>query len=214
MSLTLVQACPLCSHPSAFFYEDTRGKYFRCKECCGVFLDRAFLLSRNEEQARYEEHNNDIDDVGYQKFVSPITNSIMRDFTPDHDGLDFGAGTGPVITKVLTDHQYCIKLYDPFFHNEPALLGKQYDYIACCEVIEHFHYPSKEFALLRGCLRPGGKLYCMTDLFHDALDFKNWYYRNDPTHVFIYCERTCEWIKETFNFSSVTVDGRLVTFAR
>lgn len=43
---------------------------------------------------RYQKHNNDIEDDGYQKFVAPITTAIMKDFTQNHKGLDFGAGTG------------------------------------------------------------------------------------------------------------------------
>jgi len=39
----------------------------------------------------------------------------MKDFNTNHKGLDFGAGTGPVISKVLKDKGYCIAQYDIFF---------------------------------------------------------------------------------------------------
>lgn len=120
---------------------------------------------------RYQKHNNDIEDDGYQQFVSPITLAIMRDFTQNHKGLDFGAGIGPVIFKILKDQGYMIRLYDPFFHNYPNLLKAQYDYIAVCEVIEHFHDPKKEFSLLKKLLRQNGKLYCMTNIYMNILIF-------------------------------------------
>jgi 2-polyprenyl-3-methyl-5-hydroxy-6-metoxy-1,4-benzoquinol methylase len=48
----------------------------------------------------------------------------------------------------LEDDGYKIKQFDPFFHNDIAVLRRSYDYIVCCEVIEHFHSPSKEFELI------------------------------------------------------------------
>ena len=157
-------------------------------------------------------HNNDVDDIGYQQFVSPITSAVMNDYSSEHKGLDFGAGTGPVISKVLTDNQFNIKAYDPFFHNHSQLLNETYDFIACCEVIEHFYAPSKEFSLLKSLLKPNGRLYCMTDIYHENIDFHDWYYKNDPTHVFFYQQQSFVYIKEEYGFSDVFIDGRLITF--
>jgi len=98
------------------------------------------------------------------------------------------------------------------FHSSPTLLKETYNYIACCEVIEHFYNPKKEFALLKKLLKPNGKLYLMTALFDKTIDFHTWYYKNDPTHVFIYQEKTINWIKNEFDFSAVTIKGRLITF--
>ncbi|MFW5427416.1 MAG: class I SAM-dependent methyltransferase, partial [Methylophagaceae bacterium] len=155
---------------------------------------------------------NDVDDKGYQQFVSPITSSVLRHHIPEQVGLDFGAGTGPVIAKVLADHGFKLDLYDPFFHNNSELLAGQYDYVVCCEVMEHFYKPDEEFALLKRLLKPNGRLYCMTDLYHEDIDFPNWYYQKDNTHVFFYHLRSLEYIKQQFGFSDLSVDGRLVTF--
>jgi len=62
-------------------------------------------------------------------------------------------------------------LYDPFFHPKSELLAKKYDFIIACEVIEHFHDPRKEFELLYKLLNQGGKLYLMTDLYSQEVDF-------------------------------------------
>ncbi len=206
--------CPLCSSLAEEFYRDMRKTYYRCPECKGIFLDAALLPTFDEEKDRYNTHNNDVEDKGYQKFVSPIVNSILRDYEPTDTGLDFGAGTGPVISKMLSDSDYQIVQYDPFFYNYPDLLARKYNYIACCEVIEHFHDPQKEFLLLKELLASGGRLYCMTDIYNDAINFGKWYYINDPTHVFIYQEETFSWIKEKMAFKKVDVKGRLVIFER
>lgn len=211
--IQLKTLCPLCAKPGTVFYQYKEKLFYQCTHCYGIFMDAAYQPSPENEKIRYEEHNNDTEDKKYQQFVSPITSAIIRDFKPKHKGLDFGAGTGPVISKVLIEHNYQIKQYDPFFSNYPELLNDQYDYIACCEVIEHFSNPYKEFGLLKRLLLPNGKLYCMTDLYNENIDFHNWYYKNDQTHVFIYHEKTIQWIKREFEFSHLTLEDRLITFS-
>ncbi len=208
----MINYCPLCSGTSTIFYQKNKQLFYKCDNCFGIFLDKSLRPNRNDELLRYKEHNNDINDKRYQKFVLPITSSIIKDFTKNNKGLDFGAGTGPVISKVLKDNNFSIEQYDPFFHNYPDLLNKKYDYIACCEVIEHFYNPGKEFKLLKKLLLQNGILYCMTDIYNENINFDNWYYKNDPTHVFIYHKKTIDWIKENFGFNKTTIKGRLITF--
>ena len=181
-------------------------------ECKGIFVHENNRINKESEKLVYLQHKNDVNDKGYQKFVSPVTDAILRDFTPNSKGLDFGAGTGPVLSKVLQDNNYSIKQYDPFFHNYPQLLQKKYDYIGSCEVIEHFYNPYKEFKLLKSISNPHAKLYLMTEIYNDGIDFASWYYKNDPTHVFFYSEDTFKWIKNRFDFSALNIDKRLIIF--
>ncbi len=204
--------CPLCNSDSEIFYQFKKRLYYQCNNCSGIFVDKNLIPNKEAEIKRYKEHKNDVNDENYQQFVSPITSAIMRDFSQEDKGLDFGAGTGPVISKVLKDNNFKISLYDPLFHNYPNILESQYNYIACCEVIEHFHNPPKEFNLLKKLLLENGKLYCMTSLYDKSIDFHNWNYKNDLTHVFIYHENTIHWIKKHFGFSKALIEGRLITF--
>ncbi len=206
---SLTEQCPLCHQNSKRFYLDI---FYCCNECEGIFKRRQSLPTPQEEIKRYEEHNNDVNDIRYQNFVSPITNAVKSNFSTEHLGLDFGSGTGPVISKVLSDYEYNIKQFDPFFCNDTDVLQLKYDYIVCCEVIEHFHFPDKEFHLLKHLLKPKGHLYCMTHLYSKEIYFANWYYKNDDTHVFIYQPRTLYKIKELYNFSALVIEKRLVTF--
>ena len=171
-----------------------------------------FLPSPEEERKIYMEHINDVTDVRYQNFASPIINAVKNNFSINSLGLDFGSGTGPVISKVLGDNRYKLMQYDPYFCNDTYALHLKYDYIVCCEVIEHFHSPSKEFELLKNLLKPNGHLYCMTHLYDNKIDFDNWYYKNDNTHVFIYQRETLVKIKDRYKFSSLTIEDRLMTF--
>jgi len=204
--------CPLCSGKKYIYYRFKERTYYQCEKCAGISLDESDRLSPADEMKRYLEHNNDVEDIKYQNFVKPIILAICNDFNRHNKGLDYGAGTGPVITKILTDDSYNIKTYDPYFHNFPYYLKKKYDYIACCEVIEHFYHPYREFKRLKTLLSKNGALYCQTDIYKDNISFKNWYYKNDPTHVFFYTEKTVCWIKEKFNFKEGTIKNRLITF--
>ena len=205
--------CPLCNSESRLFYYNNKKKYFKCMFCFSVFLLPEYFLSPEMEKKRYKEHNNDVNDPGYQKFVKPIIDEISVKFNQVHLGLDFGAGTGPVITKLLEEKGYKMKLYDPFFWNDPQILELKFDFIACCEVMEHFHNPAKEFKLLRSLLKAEGSIYCMTELILEEQDFSNWYYKNDPSHVFFYHNKALKWIQKNFNFSYLKIKGRLIELA-
>lgn len=205
--------CPLCHGIGKEFYENKSKRYYQCECCKGVFLEPSLRHSSDIEKARYLNHNNDVHDDGYQQFVSPITSAVMNHQMPKHLGLDFGAGTGPVIAKVLADNQFEVQLYDPFFHPHPQLLNDTYDFIVCCEVMEHFYQPDKEFALLKSLLKQNGRLYCMTEPYHDDIDFHHWYYKKDDTHVFFYHHQSLQYIKDKFGFSNVTIKGRLIIYS-
>jgi len=205
----LSENCPLCNQYGEIFYRD---RFFCCNECSGIFMASGFLPNLEEERKRYEQHKNDVTNVNYQNFVLPIINAVKNNFSINSLGLDFGAGTGPVISKVLGDNGYKLRQFDPFFCNDTDALQLKYDYIVCCEVIEHFHSPSKEFELLKNLLKPNGHLYCMTHLYAKEIDFDNWYYKNDITHVFIYQRETLVKIKGRYKFSSLTIEDRLLTF--
>ena len=78
--------------------------------------------------------------------------------------------------------------------------------------MEHFHKPDEEFLILKGLLKPGGSLLCKTDLHHPEINFEKWYYKNDPTHVFIYTKDSCHWIAKHFGFELEFIDDRSPVF--
>ena len=129
-------------------------------------------------------------------------------------GLDYGCGKGPVITHQLKAKGFLIDLYDPYFYPDTSYLHKTYDYIFSCEVFEHFYHPFDEITKLRKLLNPGGLLIIKTHLFNNQTDFKNWYYRKDQTHVFIYTFKTFEYIAEHFGFDIVRLSEKLVVLRK
>lgn len=204
--------CNLCKSTSVTIFNTKNNNYYKCANCLAIYMDSESFVSKDKEIERYKEHNNNVNDLGYQKFVNPIVNKVLSNYKNTHKGLDFGCGTGPVVTKLLRDKAYNITTYDPFFDNNIKALKTTYDYIVCCEVIEHFHNPLQEFQLLKSLLNSKGKLFCMTDVYNETIVFDNWYYRNDQTHVIFYQQKTLEWLAKHLNFSKVTVEKRLIIF--
>ena len=204
--------CPLCNSIATLFFFFFKHLFYKCNTCDGIFRPKLTFLTAEEEKAHYEKHNNDVFDERYQAFVSPIVEAVLQDFSPEAKGLDFGSGTGPVIAKMLTDKGYQVQNYDLFFAKEPSLLKEKYDYVSCCEVMEHFHHPYQEFELLKSLLLPKGKLFCKTEVYNNQTPFENFCYKDDFTHVFIYQLKTLEWIQKNLRFSKVSVYDKLIVF--
>lgn len=204
--------CPLCGSSSDPFFQGKRREYDKCPVCQLISLIDEHRLDEKAERERYERHNNDVDDPGYQRFVKPVVDAILEQYTPDNRGLDFGCGNGPVISYLLEKEGFRISKYDPFFHPDRSVLKEGYDFIILSEVMEHFHDPSREFELLFSLLEPNGKIFCLTDLYGDSIDFENWYYKDDETHVLFYHWKSIEYISSRFGNSKYSIDGRMIIF--
>lgn len=146
--------------------------------------------------------------------MSPITSRVLKDFSPKEKGLDYGCGTGPVVTTELEKEGYSIVLYDPYFYPNKEVLKTTYDFIICCEVMEHFYEPKREFSELAARLNPGGKLYCKTSIYSEEINFDNWFYKNDSTHVFFYTEKSLEWIKNNLGYKKLNIEPKIIVFSR
>lgn len=101
---------------------------------------------------------------------------------------------------MMTEAGHRMAVYDPLFFDDPKLLEEQYDFIACTEVVEHFHHPYEEFVQLDQLLKPGGWLAVMTTFQTDDAAFANWHYRRDPTHVVFYREKTFQTIAQSHHW--------------
>ena len=202
--------CTLCGNRAHPFGKVRERDFYECSNCRAVIMDPEFYVDREGEVYRYETHDNDVEDPRYQNFVSPLVEEVMSDYAAGHSGLDYGSGTGPVAAKLLRDAGYEVTTYDPFFERNPAAFRKSYDFIISSEVVEHFHHPAREFRLLREMLKPGGHLYCMTLRYSEEIDFENWHYAQDETHVIFYHEETAKWIQSAFNFDGLELKERLI----
>ena len=206
--------CRLCNEKTIDFGKFQDREFVQCVVCQSVQVLPDYYLSVEAEKARYLLHDNDIRDPGYLDFVQPLLQKIKSEQNPQASGLDYGCGTGPIIAAELEKAGFNISLYDPYFKNDTELLRRHYEFIICCEVMEHFQNPNSSFSKLSSLLQPDGKLYCKTALYNSAINFKNWHYKNDSTHVFFYTEKSLKWIAEHLNFSLVTINPEVIIFTK
>ena len=186
--------CPLCSAAAATpFHADKRRRYLCCESCSLVFVPPAFFLSREAERAEYDLHRNAIGDPGYRAFLSRLAKPLLARLPPASRGLDFGCGPGPALAHMLREAGHEVALYDSFYAPVPDVFDGRYDFICATEVVEHLHAPGRELARLWSLLEPGGWLGVMTKLVRDRAAFSRWHYKNDPTHVCFFSERTWQW---------------------
>lgn len=189
------RSCPVCATLNTQLLLKTPDKsYFKCDHCAARFLDRPHHLSKTEERAHYECHQNEINDPGYRKFLSKLFIPFTKKLSLGAHGLDYGAGPGPALAAMFVEAGFSMDLYDPFFHKNSDVLKARYDFIVCTETAEHFSNPADEFARLFSLLRPGGWLGVMTSFQIDDDQFETWHYRKDPTHVVFYREQTLRYI--------------------
>jgi len=190
--------CPLCHSSNVSLFHELI--FYGCKECGLVFKDQKNWPSKEVEKARYLEHNNSLDDEGYKNFLLNLADPLTKILKKGALGLDYGCGPVPALSELIGRQGFECSNYDPMFYNDKKLLQKKYDFITCCEVVEHFHDPANEFKRLRSLLKQGGVLAISTQIVPN--NFADWWYHKDITHVVFYSTVTFEWIKKYYDFYS------------
>ena len=200
--------CPLCQENKTEVFQ---GDYFRCSNCAFIFLDPNKRVDPKEEKRQYDLHENNPEDPGYRKFLSQIIDPLKQYLPREKKlkGLDYGSGPGPTLNLMLEEEGIEMRLYDPFYHPHEENLKRKYDVITCTEVAEHFFNPFAEFKKLKSLLKNGGVLGIMTDLYTEDMDFKNWHYIKDPTHVGFFSPYSLNWLAENLDLK-VEIFGKRV----
>lgn len=191
----MADQCPLCcSKQSQPYFENKYSNYLVCSECDLVFSPKACHLSSSEEKVRYDSHQNSPEDKHYRQFLSKVFNPVMDFIKPGAVGLDFGCGPGPTLSVMFEEQGYKVDLFDKFYANDPDIFDHQYDFITATEVVEHLDNPNKELTRLYQMLNQGGVLAVMTKILDDKINFKSWYYKDDPTHICFFSQDTMNHI--------------------
>ncbi|WP_366655486.1 class I SAM-dependent methyltransferase [Fodinicurvata sp. EGI_FJ10296] len=203
---TTAAPCPLCAVGSGRHFAEVNGRrYLRCPNCLLTWLAPAQRPDADAELAEYGHHDNRPDDPGYRRFlnkaVEPLCLRLAEKGVAQADGLDFGCGPGPTLSVMMDERGHRFVDFDPFFRPDGRLLKRRYDAIACTEVAEHFHDPTREFTLLDSLLVPGGVLAVMTSILYDDDAFAGWHYIRELSHVVFYRPETMVWIATQFGWS-------------
>lgn len=204
--------CGLCeSTENNHYYRDEKRQwdYFQCRQCELVFRDPNTYLIHDEEKKRYQTHDNNIQNQGYVKFLTPVVETLLPYLKKGDRGLDFGSGPGPILDQLFAKHNFDVKNYDPYFDYHPDLLDETYDFITCTETFEHFSIPFKELVAMTACLKSRGYLLLMTEMYKDLDHFANWGYRMDPTHVCFLNPKGLKWIADKWAYEIISSSGRI-----
>lgn len=176
-------------------------------------MDEKDHLVADEEKKRYSFHQNSIENEGYVQFLSRIIEPAMQYLSAGMTGIDYGCGPNPVLAQLSEIKGLKCNYYDPFFFPE-INTERKYDFVFATECFEHFFRPADELKRICSILNTGGILGIMTEFVTDTTDFCNWYYKNDPTHVCFYGEKSLEYICNTYGFNELYNDKQRVIILR
>lgn len=190
--------CTICgSRTIKIYHEIMKMNYYCCEFCQFISKDCDINLTKEKELARYNSHQNSVDDPQYVSYFHHFIYEIILNYCkPGMTGLDFGSGSEPVLATLLERNcDFKMDIYDLYYSPLKIYIGKHYDFITSTEVFEHLRNPLDYFKLLKSHLKEDGILAIMTN-FHQNSDqhFKTWHYTRDPTHVSFYSPRTFEVI--------------------
>ena len=193
-------SCPLCGgNESSAYHQDKKRDYLHCCACNLVFVPAAQHLSRADEKATYDLHENHADDPGYRKFLSRLFLPMVERIQESAKGLDFGCGPGPTLSVMFEEAGHSVAPYDVFYQADMAVLNDQYDFITLSEVAEHLSRPGAELGRLWDCLKPEGWMGIMTKRVIDKDAFARWHYIRDQTHICFFSELTFQWLAEKWS---------------
>jgi hypothetical protein len=205
--------CKICAGETELL-RDKKFKidYYICSYCEYIFMDEVALVSPEQEVARYNEHNNSMENEGYVNMFKEFLKIAVDPYAEQiKTALDFGCGPGPVLSTLLQQKGFEVDTYDPYFAPEEIYKNKCYDLITATEVFEHLQDPLQTARLLKEHLTNGGILAIMT-MFHpgDAAAFSSWWYRRDSTHISFFRPRTLTVLAELLGLKVLTFDRKNV----
>ncbi|WP_232802403.1 class I SAM-dependent methyltransferase [Alloalcanivorax mobilis] len=209
------EACRLCGHRDcAAFASVGERHYWRCPHCSLTFLGAAQLPDRQAEKQQYDLHENHPDDPGYRRFLDQLARPLGERLTRGAQGLDFGCGPGPALARLMAERGFATRVYDPLYADDQRVLRQRYDFVTCTEVLEHLHWPEREWATFARLVRPGGWLGLMTRWLIDDAHFPHWHYRRDPTHVCFWQPRTFQWLAQRQGWELVEMNNPVALLRR
>jgi len=202
--------CHICEGECITFQDEKSSiVYYHCIACEYIFKDPSCYQSIEVQKQRYDLHENDESDEGYRAYFQRFIDFI-KPYIP-HEGyaLDFGCGRSILLASMLQERGLKCDAYDPLYHPDGLNRSQLYDLIVSTEVFEHLHHPSKVFSQLVSQLKKGGLLALQTQ-FHpnDEVEFKQWYYHKDPTHIVFFRPRTFKYLAEIYQCSYIADNGK------
>ncbi len=205
-------SCPLCSSETIIdeiFHHRFARLIYHCGQCDLRFVQRTKCLSLSEQNLCYKNHRNNLRSDGYTKFLNRLITPLIEKKMQNSFGLDYGSGPYPMLQELLFEKGFLnIDLYDPLYANQE--ISNKYDFVTCCEVVEHFINPGESWNHLCSLLGERSILVCSTGVFNPSHEILKWYYIQDVTHINFYTVSTFKWLANKFKLKLTKVTKDLV----
>ena len=202
--------CHICDKAThTFLHEKTNITYYHCEDCEYIFKSSECHQDFTAQKERYNLHENDAEDEGYQAYFQRFLDFILPLVGKPNTALDFGCGRSSLLASLLEKEGVHCDYYDPIYHPSTLDDSKKYEFIVSTEVFEHLHQPRVVFESLLERLEDGGYLALQTQ-FHpnDVGAFKKWYYHQDPTHIVFFTAQTFRVLCELYGCEFVGDNGK------
>ncbi|MBD3393900.1 MAG: methyltransferase domain-containing protein [Chitinivibrionales bacterium] len=176
--------CVLCASPEVTpIASDGARRYMQCCGCGLVFVPREECPGPEEQRARYELHDNALDNDEYMSYLGEVAGELSRIPLEHPSVLDFGSGPQQALAHVLEEKGIACASYDPLYSIGADALDRMYDVVVACESVEHLHDLAGDIRRIKRLLNPGGHVLVRTELYNEHTDFETWWYAKDPTHI-------------------------------
>lgn len=208
-----MKKCKLCNSNTTVISDDkTKKNYYRCLECDYIFMDEKHYLDAEFEKKHYDNHDNNLESLGYVKMFEKLIEEFVTSDTKDiKTVLDFGCGEGEVLPILLERKNIKCDKYDLYYFPEKVYEDKKYDLICSTEVIEHLANPLDTLKELLLHLNKDSYLLLMT-YFHPSDDeqFLKWFYIKDMTHIGFFSMKTFKSLASKLNLEVVKHNNKNV----
>jgi len=210
--------CKICgSDTISYVHPKFHTLYHECENCEFIFKDPKHYVSIKEELEKYEQHHNNLENIGYVNYLTDFIESAIIPFIIEGQALDFGSGPAPILAHLLkNNYRFDVDIFDLYYAIDKVYENKTYHLITSTEVVEHLQNPLETFDLFFKHLKPNGILSIMT-LFHpkDRALFFDWHYIRDHTHVSFFTPKTLRMIAKIYDLNFIdTNDYRYAVFKK
>ena len=208
--------CHICNQTcDTFVDEKTAIEYGYCESCQYIFKSSEHYQDFSAQKERYNLHENDENDEGYQAYFQRFLNFTLPLVGKLETALDFGCGASSLLAKLLEKEGVACDYYDPIYHPDTLDNSKKYELIVSTEVFEHLHQPRVVFESLIDRMEEGGYLALQTQFHPNNIEaFKKWYYHQDPTHIVFFTAKTFKVMCEKFACEFVGDNGKNMVVIR
>ncbi len=210
--------CRVCNRGSSVFYRDSRT-FYRCGNCSLIFTDE--IAQAPDQEKHYKAQWGNQQDEFWKGQAEAILQIIRRYHEPRHV-LDFGAGSGALTDELRRRGVDCTPL-EPMVHGflKAQSYPHKFDAIIGVEVIEHLPNLWEELREMEKVLAPAGIMLfttLLTEAFVNAPDaaarFKEWWYKDDPTHVTFFGYRSLEVLGDIAGYDVDVILDKVIVFTR